>query len=62
MVTTTLDPISLNEVNDPENAPFHLEHDGDYEMKICFETEENRRRYLDPQARVRPWLFTAAND
>lgn len=38
----TLDPITLNDVTDLENAPFVM--DGD--LKIYFQSEENRQEYL----------------
>jgi len=39
----TLDPISMNDVTDIENAPFVI--DGD--LKIYFESEANKNEYLD---------------
>ena len=46
MITTTLDPVTLNDdVTDIENAPFIVE--GDNALKIYFESEENRREYLN---------------
>ena len=47
MITTTLDPISLNDVTDLENAPFVVEGTGNHTLKIYFESEANRREYLD---------------
>ncbi|MDJ0805835.1 MAG: hypothetical protein QNJ78_03290 [Gammaproteobacteria bacterium] len=47
MRTTTLDPMSLNDVTDLENAPFILEGEGDSAIKIYFETEKNRDEYLE---------------
>lgn len=38
----TLDPITLNDVTDLENAPFIM--DGD--LKIYFESEANKQEYL----------------
>ena len=46
MIITTLDPISLNDVTDTENAPFIIEGEGDSALKIYFECEENRLEYL----------------
>ncbi len=46
MITTTLDPISLKDVTDTENAPYEIEGEGDNALKIYFESEENRQKYL----------------
>jgi hypothetical protein len=43
MRISTLDPISMNDVTDLDSAPYVL--DGD--LKIYFESEANRREYLD---------------
>jgi len=47
MITTTLDPITLNDVTDIENAPYVIEGEGDGALKIYFESEANRQAYLD---------------
>mgnify|MGYP001544822426 FL=1 len=47
MITTTLDPITLNDVTDPENAPYVIEGEGDGAIRIYFESEQNRQAYLD---------------
>lgn len=47
MITTTLDPISLNDVTDIDNAPYVVEGEGNGALKIYFESEENRQEYLD---------------
>lgn len=47
MITTTLDPISLNDVMDLDNAPYLVEGEGDNAIKIYFESEQNRREYQD---------------
>jgi hypothetical protein len=47
MRVTTLDPISLEDVTDLEFAPFLIEGEGDHAIKIYFQTEENRRSYLE---------------
>lgn len=47
MITTTLDPITLNDVTDLENAPYVIEGKGDGAIKIYFESEMNRQAYLD---------------
>lgn len=43
----TLDPITLNDVTDLENAPFVIEGKGEGAIKIYFESEENKNEYLD---------------
>jgi hypothetical protein len=47
MITTTLDPISLNDVEDVDNAPYVIEGEGANALKIYFESEHNRREYLE---------------
>ena len=47
MITTTLDPITLNDVTDIDNAPYVIEGEGDGALKIYFESEENKQEYLD---------------
>lgn len=47
MITTTHDPISLNDVTDLDKAPFVIEGSGDQALKIYFESEANRQEYLD---------------
>ena len=47
MITTTLDPITLNDVTDLESAPFVIEGEGPNALKIYFESEQNKREYLD---------------
>jgi hypothetical protein len=47
MITTTVDPISMNEASDLENAPFVIEGEGDHAIKIYFESERNRQEYLE---------------
>jgi hypothetical protein len=46
-IRTTLDPISLREVPDPENHPCLYEGDGENGLEIYFESEENRRMYME---------------
>jgi len=47
MITTTLDPITLNDVTDIDNAPYVIEGEGDGALKIYFESEENKQDYLE---------------
>jgi hypothetical protein len=50
MITTTLDPISLNDVIDIENAPYIVEGEGQNALKIYFESEANRLEYSTHQS------------
>ncbi|MCW8955907.1 MAG: hypothetical protein OQL09_03420 [Gammaproteobacteria bacterium] len=43
----TLDPITLNDVTDLEHAPYVIEGEGKGAIKIYFESEQNKREYLD---------------
>ena len=43
----TLDPITLNDVTDLDNAPYVVEGEGPGAIKIYFESEENKSEYLD---------------
>ena len=47
MITSTLDPISLNDVTDLENAPYVVEGTGNNALKIFFESERNKQEYLE---------------
>jgi len=42
----TLDPITLNDVRDLQNAPFVMEGEGSSAMKIYFESEQNKQEFL----------------
>lgn len=44
---TTADPISMNDVTDPDNATFVTEGQGPKALKICFESEVNKPEHLD---------------
>ena len=46
MRITTLDPMTLNDVTDLENAPFVIEGEGANALKIYFENEKNKAEYL----------------
>lgn len=46
-IRTTTDPITLRDVTDPDNHPCLYEGDGDNGIEIYFESEENKRIYLD---------------
>ena len=49
MITVTIDPITLCNVNDLEHAPFVIEdsNSGRSAMKIFFETEASKQIYLE---------------
>jgi len=47
MRVTTLDPISLEDVTDLDQAPYVVEGAGDSAIKIYFQSEDNRREYLE---------------
>ncbi|MCW9024530.1 MAG: hypothetical protein OQK73_07590 [Gammaproteobacteria bacterium] len=47
IIRTTLDPISLHDVPDPEHHPCVYEGDGENGLEIYFENEENRQAYLN---------------
>ena len=46
MRIATLDPISMNDVTDTDNAPYVIEGQGPDALKIYFENEANRSEYL----------------
>lgn len=47
IIRTTIDPISMREVPDPESHPCVYDGDGDNGLEIYFENEENRQLYLN---------------
>ncbi len=47
MRISTTDPITMNDVPDPEGHPFVIEGEGENAIKIYFESEETKRQYLD---------------
>jgi hypothetical protein len=47
IIRTTTDPISLNEVPNPEQHPCVYDGDGDGGLEIYFENEKNRQTYLN---------------
>ena len=46
-IRSTLDPISLHEVPDPEHHPCLYEGDGVNGVEVYFENEENKQIYMD---------------
>lgn len=49
MITFTRDPITLNDVTNLEEAPFLVEGQGSGMVKIYFESEANKREYLETE-------------
>lgn len=47
MIITTTDPITGEDIRNPEFKPFVIEGRGHLAIKIHFESEETRRQYLD---------------
>ncbi len=47
MRISTLDPISMEDVNDIEAAPFVIEGEGENALQIYFQSEKNKAEYLD---------------
>lgn len=46
-IRTTLDPITLNDVPDPDNHPHLIIGDANNGLDIAFESEETKQAYLD---------------
>lgn len=46
-IRSTLDPISLRDVPNPEEHPCLYEGDGDNGVEIYFENEDNLQQYID---------------
>lgn len=49
MRVSTTDPISGADVKNPDKCPFVIEGKGDNALKICFESEDNKKAYLEIQ-------------
>ena len=47
MRVSTTDPMTLNDVPDPEGHPYVIEGSGEGALKIYFESEETKRAYLE---------------
>jgi hypothetical protein len=47
VIITTTDPITGEDIRNPEFKPFVIEGRGHLAIKIYFESEETRRQYLD---------------
>jgi hypothetical protein len=46
MRISTTDPITLNDVQNPEGHPFVIEGSGESALKIYFESEATKNEYL----------------
>jgi hypothetical protein len=46
VIITTTDPITGEHLHDLENKPYVIEGEGRLTIKIYFESEESRRRYI----------------
>ena len=46
MIRSTTDPMTLIDIEDPENHPCLYDGDGDNGLEISFENEENMRAYM----------------
>jgi hypothetical protein len=47
VIITTTDPITGEEIRNPQFKPYVIEGSGHLAVKIHFESEETRRQYLD---------------
>jgi hypothetical protein len=47
IIRTTTDPITLQDVSNPEQHPCLYEGDGDNGLEIYFESEATKQMYLD---------------
>ena len=61
-IRTTMDPISLNEVPNPEMHPCVYEGDGEDGLEIYFESEENRQQYLSLKSESDTQIVLKGND
>ncbi len=55
-IRTTTDPISLNDVPNPEQHPHLFEGDKVNGLEIYFENEENKRLYMEMELEDRKIL------
>ncbi len=46
IIRSTMDPITLVEVQDPHHAPCVYDGDGENGLEVYFENEEHRQLYL----------------
>ncbi|MEW8342395.1 MAG: hypothetical protein AB2708_21305 [Candidatus Thiodiazotropha taylori] len=49
IIRTTLDPITLRDVTNPDDHPGLDEGDGEHGVEIYFENEQTRQLYLELQ-------------
>ena len=55
-IRSTTDPITLNDITDPDNHPCLYEGDGDNGLEIYFENEENKKIYMEMELEDRKVL------
>lgn len=61
MITSTTDPISMNDVIDLDNASFIIEGEGPNSLKIYFEIQANKAEYLDIPLHTANSMLAAAH-
>ena len=61
-IRSTLDPISLHEVPDPEHHPCLYEGDGVNGVEVYFENEENKQIYMDMDKELGQKKVLASDD
>ncbi|MDJ0831942.1 MAG: hypothetical protein QNJ69_00370 [Gammaproteobacteria bacterium] len=47
MLISTLDPISMKDVTDTDSAPYVVDGEGSHALKIYFENEANKVKYMN---------------
>ena len=47
MIVSTTDPVTGNDITEPEKHPYVIEGEGDNALKIYFESEQSKQAYLD---------------
>ena len=60
MRISTLDPISMNDVNNKDTAPYVVEGEGPNALKIYFESEDNKAEYIAIQLHIPNATLSAA--
>lgn len=59
-IRTTMDPITLKDVPNPEQHPCIYEGDGEHGLEIYFENEATKQMYLDME--LEDLKIVAGND
>ena len=47
MMISTTDPITMQDISDPENHPYVIKGEGPDAIKLYFESEQTKQEYLD---------------